>query len=361
MDGAVAFAPDELFFLNSTSGTTGMPKLVRHTMNRWFAFHAMAVDAGEMTPDDVFMSVIPAPFGFGLWTAHFTPSILGSGCVVLERFDADEMIRAIERNKVTVLAAVSTQFIMMLNSPILHDHDVSSLRVMFTGGEAVPYDRAAKFEEETGAFVLQFFGSNETGALSYTSTRDTREQRLRTAGKVIPVMQVRLFDDAGDDITATGGPGQPACRGPATCLGYVDDPVADATLIRPDGWMLTGDIVEIAPTGHLSVVGRTSDFIIRGGKNISAPAVETAVLAVPGVRLAAVVAMPSDIYGERVCCYVELEPGASVGLDDVRTVLAANGITKEIWPEALVVLDEMPVASGGKVAKATLREDAKGR
>lgn len=350
--------PDELFLLNSTSGTTGLPKVVMHTMNRWYGFHRLAVEAGELTSDDVFMSVIPAPFGFGLWTAHFTPTLLAAPCVVMERFTPAGMVEAIERHRVTVLSAVSTQFIMMLSAPNLLDHDVSSLRILFTGGEAVPYERAARFEEETGASVLQFFGSNETGALSVTTTTDSRERRLRTAGRVIPVMQVRLFGDDGEDVTASGGPGQPACRGPVTCLGYDGEPEATAELVAPGGWMFTGDIVTVDDDGYLSVVGRKSDFIIRGGKNISAPSVEEAVLAVPGVAMAAAVPAPSSTFGERVCAYVVADPGAHVDLNVICASLGGRGVTKETWPELLVVVDDLPMASGGKISKAALREDA---
>jgi acyl-CoA synthetase len=352
---------DDLFLLNSTSGTTGLPKCVTHHQARWFHFHELAVASGEMTPADVFCSVLPAPFGFGLWTAHFTPAALGAPCVVLERFGAEETLRRIERHRVSVLAAVSTQFIMLLNEPSLAKHDLSSLRALYTGGEAVPYERAAEFEERTGAAVLQFYGSNETGALSCTTTRDARELRLRTAGHVIPSMSVRLYDEAGCDVTASGR-GQTACRGPLTSRGYYDDAAADARLFTADGWMLTGDIATIDVEGVLRVVGRVADFIIRGGKNISGPAVEEAVATHPAVALAAAVAMPDPVFGERVCVYVELRPGAGgLTLDQLREHLAARGTTREWWPERLIVLDALPRASGGKVAKGELRADVRRR
>ena len=350
----------ELFLLNSTSGTTGLPKCVMHHQARWFHFHELAVASGELTPTDVFCSVLPAPFGFGLWTAHFTPAALGAPCVVLERFTAEETLRRIERHRVTVLAAVSTQFIMLLNDPAFAKHDLSSLRALYTGGEAVPYERAVEFEERTGSAVLQFYGSNETGALSCTTTRDTREVRLRSAGHVIPSMQVRLYDDAGHDVTASGT-GQPACKGPVTSLGYYEDAAATAKLYTRDGWMLTGDIATIDETGVLRVVGRVADFIIRGGKNISGPAVEEAVATHPAVALAAAVAMPDPVYGERVCVYVELRPGASLTLDALRSHLAARGTTREWWPERLIALPALPRASGGKVAKGELRADIRRR
>ena len=177
-----AHGPNDLFFLNSTSGTTGLPKCVMQFQNRWMYFHQLAVESGELASDDVFMSVVPAPYGFGLWTQHFTPALLGAPTALLPRFDAGAALRLIEDARVTVLACVSTQFIMMLNAYGAEGADLSSLRAMYTGGENVPYHRAAEFEERTGAVVLQFFGSNETGAFTYTSTADDRDHRLRTAG-----------------------------------------------------------------------------------------------------------------------------------------------------------------------------------
>src|SRR5262245_6179293 len=113
----------DLFLLNSTSGTTGLPKCVMHHQARWFHFHDEAVASGELGATDVFCSVLPAPFGFGLWTAHFTPATLGAPCVVLERFTSEETLRRIERHRVTVLAGVSTQFILLLEDPTLPKHD----------------------------------------------------------------------------------------------------------------------------------------------------------------------------------------------------------------------------------------------
>ena len=369
MDGSEAQAPaapmmgpDDLFLLNSTSGTTGLPKCVMHTQNRWFYFHKCAAEAGKFGSDEVFMGAVPAPFGFGMWTAHFSPAVLGVPTVILERFDADVALDLIERERVTVLCCVSTQFIMLLNAQAERPRDLSSLRSMFTGGEAVPYKRAAEFEEVTGAPVLQFYGSNETGLLSGTNWRDTREKRLRTAGKVFPEMQVRLFDpETMADITGKSRRGQPGCRGPATCLGYWNDEAGNKKLFTADGWMLMGDIVEIDDEGYLSVVGRTSDFIIRGGKNISAPAVEDEVGSHPGVALVAAVAVPDPVFGERVGIYVVPRAGATVTLESVVAHLSERGVTKEWFPEHLILVDALPMSSGGKVAKGELKADVQRR
>lgn len=345
--------PDEPFLINSTSGTTGLPKCVVHTQNRWHYFHQKAVANGELTAHDVFLPVIPTPFGFGIWTSHTTPIRLGTTTVLIERFDAAATCAAIERHRATVLCCVSTQLMMILASDASREHDLSSLRVVFTGGEPLPYTAAARFEELTGVTILQFYGSNETGMLSATTTKDSLHHRLRTAGRIVPEMQVRLFD--GDvDVTDTGR-GQPVCRGPALSLGYLDGADHDQ-LYTPDGWMRMGDICELDSEGYLRLAGRTSDFIIRGGKNISAVEVEEVVATHPAVAVAAAVAMPDPLFGERVCVYAELKSGRDLTLAALVEHLLAQGVSKEMLPERLEILEELPRSSGGKIAKGLLRD-----
>lgn len=352
-----ALGANELFFLNSTSGTTGLPKTVMHTQNRWKYFHSKC---RQFRTDDVFAVVVPNPFGFGLWMAHFSPTMLGAPCVLVEEFDVDGTLDLLEQHRVTVLAAVTTQVLMLLRSPRLDRTDLSALRIVQSGGERVPYGPAAEFEDRTGATILQFYGSNEAGCVCGTTVDDTREKRLGTAGRIFPEMQVRLFDDDGNDVTHTGR-GRCACKGPGITTGYLDGPEANAKLFRDDGWMYLGDVVELDADGYLRVVGRTADFIIRGGHNVSAPAVEEEVLAHPHVAMAAVVGMPDEVLGERVCAYVTLRPGTTLDLDALASFLAERGVSKTMWPERLVVVAELPRGSGGKVGKAELRVDIERR
>jgi acyl-CoA synthetase len=355
--------PDDVFLINSTSGTTGLPKCVVHTQNRWYYFHQQAVANGLLTADDVFLPVIPTPFGFGLWTSHTTPIFQGASTILLERFTAAAACEAIEAHRVSVLCCVSTQLTMIMADPAARQYDLSSLRVVFTGGESLPYHPASEFENLTGATILQFYGSNETGLLSGTTVHDSLEHRLRTGGRVVGDMAVRLFD--GDEDVTASGRGQPACRGPATSLGYLDGTDHDKLFTR-DRWMRMGDICEIDCDGYLRVTGRTSDFILRGGKNISAAQVEDSVVMHPAVAVAAAVAMADPVFGEKVCVYVELINATRIGdtvleLPDLCAHLLAHGVSKELLPERLIVLDELPRSSGGKVAKGVLRDDIRAR
>jgi acyl-CoA synthetase len=347
MDGR-GLGPDDLFFLNSTSGTTGLPKCVRQTMNVRRYFGPLAARAAAFGPDEVVASVLPAPYGFGLWSAHVVPALYGFATVLTEQFDAGETLRLIERHRVTVLAAVTSQFLMLLNHPAFAGTDLSSLRVMFTGGERVPFARAAEFEDRTGCAVLQFYGSNEAGPISVTSVADPRERRLRTAGRPVTGTDLRLLMGEG------GTAGQVAVRGPGCTPGYDGDDAANARLFTPDGWMLTGDTATL-DDGYLTISGRIADFIIRGGHNVSAPAVEEHVAGHPRVAQVAVVGVADEVLGERVCAFVVTRDGAELTLDEVRAHLATAGVSKQDWPERLVRLAALPLGTGGKVDKARLR------
>jgi acyl-CoA synthetase len=353
MTGLTPLGADDAFLINSTSGTTRLPKCVVHNQNRWHYFHTKAVANGDLTADDVFLPVIPTPFGFGIWTSHTTPIHLGATTVRIERFDAAATCAAIAHHRATVLCCVSTQLAMILANPASRDHDLGSLRVVFTGGEPLPYTQAARFEELTGVTILQFYGSNETGMLSATTLADPLRRRLRTAGRIVPEMQVRLFD--GDRDVTEIGRGQPVCRGPALSLGYLGDTDHDK-LFTSDGWMRMGDICELDADGYLTLTGRTSDFILRGGKNISAVQVEEAIATHPAIAVAAAVAMPDPVFGERVCAFVELTEDATLDLPTLVEHLLAQGVSKELLPERLEVLDELPRSSGGKIAKGQLRD-----
>ena len=259
-----------------------------------------------------------------------------------------------------MLAAVTTQVLMLLASPRLDQTDLSSLRIVQSGGERVPFEPAAEFERRTNSTILQFYGSNEAGCVCGTTVDDTIEKRLGTAGRIFPEMQVRLFDDDDNDVTAVGI-GRCACKGPGITPGYFGNDDANAKLFRPDGWMYLGDIVEIDDDDYLRVVGRTADFIIRAGQNISAPAVEEEVLGHPRVDMAAVVAMPDPVVGERVCAYLVTKDAGDLDVDELADFLSSKGVSKNMWPERVVRVDELPRGSGAKIAKADLRADIERR
>ena len=338
-------SPDDVFLINSTSGTTGLPKCVVHTQNRWHYFHQKAVANGELSGDDVFLPVIATPFGFGIWTTHTTPIHLGATAVLLERFTAAAACEAIERHRVTVLCCVSTQLTMLMADPARRDYDLSSLRVVFTGGEALPYRPAAEFEELTGAKILQFYGSNETGLLSGTTVHDS----TRT-----PAAH-RRPDRAGD-----GGPTVRRRRGrhrvrrrPARVPGTGDQPRlprrdrprqavhprrvdADGRYLRdrrrrlPERHRPDLGFHRAGRQEHQRVAGRGRRHHPSGDRGGGGRRHARSGVRREGLRLHRTV-------GSR-----------TVELPELVEHLLAQGVSKELLPERLIVLDELPALFGRK-------------
>ena len=255
---------DDVFLLNSTSGTTGLPKVVVHDQQRWFAFHELAVDAGELTADDVFMSLVPAPFGFGIWTSHVTPTALGAPCVVMSRFDADDRHRA-HRGAPGDRARRGVD-------PVPDAARVAGVP------RARPSPRCGSCSPAGRPSPSAGPPSSRTARAPSCSSSTVRTRPARSAARPPgTIASTGCARRGGSSSRWTCGCSATASRGArARCLsrGYLDDPAANAELYTPDGWMLTGDIVRIDDDGYLTVVGRASDFIIRGGKNVSAAQVE---------------------------------------------------------------------------------------
>jgi acyl-CoA synthetase (AMP-forming)/AMP-acid ligase II len=230
--------------------------------------------------------------------------------------------------------------------------------VLYTGGEPVPYRDALEFEQRTGAKVLQFYGSNESGAVSRTTVEDDVETRLRTCGRLLESMNVRILDESGADCTGPIRRGHPAVRGPLVSAGYWDDPAANAELYAADGWMLLGDIVEVDAAGRVRVVGRTADFVIRGGKNISIVEIEELVRGHADVTDVAVVGVPDPVFGERVCAVVVLAADSRLDAESLAAWLKSGGVSAEYLPEYVVAVDRLEVGPGGKTDRRAAREAA---
>ncbi len=304
------------------------------------------------------MSAIPAQFGFGLWTAHFTPTYLGAPCVLTPRFDPDAALRLIEREQVTMLACVSTQFIMMLNSPVLDEVDLSSAAGDVHRWEAVPYERAAAFEERTGAAVLQFYGSERDRGVQPHPAHRTR--RISGCGR--PGRSSRRWRWPCSTTTAPTSRRRacPAsrCAGarlPAPATTTTPPPTSSCS--RPTGACEMGDIATIDADGYLRVVGRTSDFIIRGGQERQRRrVVEEAVPAPsPGSAWSPPWPWPDPVFGERVCVYVA---GDGVTLDGITADLDRRGISKGCGPSAWSCSTTCPGPPAARSPKSELKADA---
>ncbi len=345
--------PADVWLLNITSGTTGSPKAVIQTQNRWFYLARLAAEAARIDADDRLLCAIPGPYGFGIWTGHVLPTLTGSTCCLIERFDPATTLQALSDRRITVLACVTTQLVMMMNDPLFEKLDLSHLRVVFTGGEMVPEVHARRWEHATGSVVLQFYGSNEVGPLSCTRLDDDEHTRLTTAGQIVPGLTWQLVDEMADhDDRGPIRVGQLAVSGPGVHGGYWDDPAANRELRTADGSFLMPDVVAVDDDDNVRIVGRKADIIIRGGKNVSAAVVEREVSTCSGVETAVAVPVADETFGERIgVAIVPTNDGERLDLAALSHELSQRGVSKEYHPERLRIVDRIPLSLGGKTDK----------
>jgi 2,3-dihydroxybenzoate-AMP ligase len=233
---------------------------------------------------------------------------------------------------------------------------LASLEVLQVGGSRLPDEIARKVKPVLGATLQQVFGMAE-GLINTTRLDDPEDVICTTQGRpVSEADEVRIVDETGEDLP-DGVPGSILTRGPYTPRGYYRAPEANSRAFTSDGWYASGDIVERRPDGNLIVQGRDKDMINRGGEKISAEEIESLVYRIEDVTMAAAVAMPDQMLGERLCLYITVKPGSEVTLEQIQDMLRRTGVAAFKIPEHLVVVDELPTTKVGKINKKDLRAD----
>lgn len=346
----------EVDSLTSTSGSTGLPKAVEYVALP-YAMQQAYIDQWKLTPDDVVGALIPLYGGASAVCGRVAPW-LGCKVAMLEKYAAEDALRLIQQERVTVANGVPTQIVRMLNHPDFSRFDLSSLRYFVYSAAFCPPEVARKAEETMGCRVLSFYGATEVACLTMTSPQDPPAMRYNSIGQARPGVQIRLVDAAGADVPA-GTVGEITGRGACSPSGYFRDPAATRTAWggELDGWFRTGDLGWVDGQGYYYIAGRKKDMINRGGQNIVPVEIESLICSHPAVAQAAVVPMPDPELGERVCAYVLLRPACRLELAEIVSFLKKTGLAVYKLPERLEIVSEFPEAGGQKIAKQELVRD----
>lgn len=338
-----------------SGGTTGLPKLIARTHDDYGCYADRAARVCGFGSDSVYFAVLP--FGHSLTLGGILGTLRAGGRVVAGSPEPESALATIERERVTATAAVPAVAARWLeyrrSAP---DFDLRSLRLLLVGGARMPDQLAAQVGPVLGCTLMQGYGMAE-GLVNLTRLDDPDEVICHTQGRPICADDELLVADIHDKLVAPGEVGELLTRGPCTVRGYYRAPEHNVRAFTPDGWYRTGDLVRLRPDGNLIVEGRTKDQINRGGEKVSAEEVENFAYRVEGVSLAAAVAMPDPVLGERVCLYVVPRQGARVQLEDVVAVMERAGAARFKHPELLVLLDALPLTAIGKPDKKALRAD----
>jgi long-chain acyl-CoA synthetase len=346
--------PEDLAALVYTSGTTGRPRGAMLTRGNLAANQDQSL-AGrfEVGADDVVLLVLPLAHIYSLNVGLGACITAGATMVLVERFDPQQVLDTIARDRVSVVLGAPPMYVAWLEGGLLDDADLGSVRLAVSGAAPLPVQVFERFREATGVAIEEGYGLTEAGP-SVTANSMGPAPRPGSVGLPLPGIELRLVDDDGHDVVR-GDPGEVWVRGPNVFQGYWNDPEGTAAVLAPGGWLRTGDVGTRDEDGYLYLVDRKRDLIIVNGFNVYPREVERVLHEHPSVGQAAVVGQPHPLTGETVVAHVVPRAGATI--DPAELVAACReNLARYKCPTSIEVLDDLPYTATGKVRRRVLRE-----
>jgi acyl-CoA synthetase (AMP-forming)/AMP-acid ligase II len=352
--------PDRPVALVFTSGTTGAPK------GAWFTGQQLAavsrLDTGGAWADP---DASPTPMLAGTQFAHvgFMTKLpwylqIGSTTHVLARWRAADVLDLVERERMPTIGGVAPQVALLLQVPDFDQRDLSCVQSLIMGGGPSPPALVVEARRRFGAGYSIRYSSTESGGVGTGTALDAPDREaLHTVGRPKPGVELRITDDDGRNVP-DGEVGEVQLRSGAVMAGYWNDPESTAAALDPEGWLRTGDLGRIDGSGCLVLAGRRSEMYIRGGYNVHPLEVEAVLSRHPAVAQVAVVARPDDVMGEiGVAVVVPSDPQVPPTLADLRSA-AAGELAGHKLPEALSVVDALPLTAMQKIDRRALAATA---
>jgi acyl-CoA synthetase (AMP-forming)/AMP-acid ligase II len=338
-----------------TSGSTGQPKVVLHS-HRGLAYKCgVQQQVHALRSDDVVLMPAPLSHVSGLVNGVLLPGFCGMRTILMDVWDPERALRLIESEKVTFMGGPAVFLTAMVESPEFSSPRVASLRLSSMGGSTMTPSALATLADRLGCTVKRAYGCSEAPTVTTMHDQDPPDKGRQTDGRPVGQAEIQVVDPADGAPLGSGQVGEIWLRGPELFAGYAD---ADATAeaVTDDGWFRTGDLGVIDQDGWLTVAGRIKELIIRGGENIAAAEIEAVLESHAAVRHAVAVGYPDPILGERVAAVVLADEGFD--LEECRRWFAARGLAKFKTPEAVLLVESIPMLVTGKPDRLQLKDYA---
>ena len=369
----VDFGPEDDAIILYTSGTTGDPKGAvsthRAVLSALMGFACRSIVNGVMKSDDErrreggsnphptsFILIVPLFHVTGLVPVLLGSVLGGNKLVVMYKWDAERALELIERERITTFVGVPTMSWDLLESPEFSTRDTSSLASVGGGGAPAPPELVKRIDANFSRGRPSIgYGMTETNAYGPQNIGDDYVRKPTSAGRTVPIMQVRVADDNGHEV-ARGEVGEIQFRGANLIRGYwnKDDATAETFV---DGWLRTGDIGRMDHEGFVYVEDRAKDMVIRGGENIYCAEVEAAIYEHPAVYEAAVFGIPHERLGEELVAAVVPRDGAQLEPEDLQRHVGLRLAAFKVPAKVIVMADQLPRGATGKILKRELRQD----
>jgi 2,3-dihydroxybenzoate-AMP ligase len=346
---------EEISTMLLSGGTTSLSKLIPRTHDDYVLNARLCSEAAGFSEGTAFLAILPLGHNYNLASPGMLGAFYRGGKLVIAKSsDVQEVFSTIERERVTVVAAVVPLVTRWLAEGVGQRFDLSSLEVIQNGGARLAPELRARLRKDLGCIPQEIYGTAE-GLINMTRLDDPEDLLLESSGAPVSELdEIRVVDDAGREVP-DGESGELVTRGPYTIRGYYNAPEINAKAFTDDGFYRMGDIVRKRGR-HVFTEGRRKDLINRGGEKISCEEVENLVFGLPQVRQVSLVAMPDPVFGEKACACVVLHPGTQLTFEELVAHLKRQGIATFKLPERLEVMPAFPVSPVGKILKRELRE-----
>ena len=347
----VARAGADLAAILYTSGTTGRSKGAMLSHDNLLSNARTLADAWRFTAQDVLLHALPIFHTHGLFVASNVSMLTGGAMIWLPKFDADTVIRLLPR--ATAMMGVPTFYTRLLDRDDFTGDLVRDMRLFTSGSAPLLAETHRAFEDRTGHRILERYGMTETNM--NTSNPYDGERRAGTVGFPLPGVELKITGEDGAELPQ-GEIGLIEVRGDNVFQGYWRMPEKTAEELGADGWFKTGDLGMIDPDGYVVIVGRGKDLIISGGFNIYPKEVELLIDEMPGVLESAVIGVPHPDFGEGVVAVIARDRTTPPDPQQIMAGLS-DRLARFKQPKKVIVIDELPRNTMGKVQKAALRAE----
>ena len=359
-------SPSNPAILMYTSGTTGFPKgallthdgLVNNAVVYTKRLEPFAQREGLALQEIRGNTWFPFFHVAGIVTSLLAPLYQGSTVYPLPAFDPVKALQVISRERLFLSGGVSTTIQAMLQHPDCASYDLSSLKVVGSGGAPVPLFLMEQVKTRLGADVIICFGQTEGSCcITMTLADDPFELKAATVGKALPHIEIKIIDPATGEIVPVGERGELCYRGFVVMAGYYKMPEKTAETIDTDGWAHSGDLATMNAQGYLNIVGRLKDMVIRGGENLFPVEVEEFLLRHPKLAQVQVVGVPDAYFGEELLAVVIKRAGEQLTEEELRAYCKGQ-ISHQKTPRYFQFVESYPLTASGKVQKFVLRKQA---
>ncbi|GAB5601571.1 long-chain fatty acid--CoA ligase [Thermus sp. FJN-A] len=351
--------PEDLALLQYTGGTTGVAKGAMLTHKNLVA-NVLQIDAWDPTSKElagkgVMLGALPFFHVYGMTVAMNYGLFSGYKIVLLPRPEIKAIVEAIEKHRVTHFPGVPTLYVAFNHFPGIERRNVKSIRICLSGAAPLPLEVAKRFEEITGARLIEGYGLSEASPVTH-SNPVLGEVRKGSIGLPLPSVEAKVVDEEGKEVPP-GEVGELLVQGPNVMKGYWNRPEETQKTLK-NGWLHTGDMAKMDEDGYFYIVDRKKDMIIAGGYNIYPREVEEVLYQHPAVQEAAVLGLPDPYRGETVAAFLVLKPDyrGKVTEKDIEAFCRQNLAAYKV-PRILEFRDSLPKSSVGKILKRELREE----